>query len=548
MYNTQNEFFDAVPASVRLYILCHTDERYKEAQTLYGKYTWAYPIRMKYNDASFENAFWKQLLELHDEWKDFDMVGTLSFKAYQKISLDTVDKIIKHRGWGFSKYYHFYDTHEPMSLTVHPNLGPITMDILKQFQFRLPTGNYCNYWMCTPTLMLRFIHWFENEMKPYIFTHSLAMTDAKYRGSLSREELIRNTGVPYYPHIPFVLERTNKCFFDKAILEMPKLLLITHERSLTGAPIALLKLGYYLSKVGGFHVNVTTASEFIPAMLDIPNLVAVFANTVVSYSAIQKIPRRSGLKVFWWIHEWPEQATFHQYNWILTDKHIYDNVDSLLFPCQKALDNFTSYVPWLSREKCSVLSYGFTVSHVAPAARIAGDNTLVMTIVGTIDARENQAAFIENVFAPLCAVYPQLRLRLIGKQCTKVSVPSTVTDKVLFVGEVTDALPRIADTDIHISYSRNEVQPFNIIEAMSLGKAILSTDVGGCSDLITDGVTGYLVRSEAHEEAFAKLSRLIEDSSLREQFGRAAKQRFMTTYLAETAFKPMMQYLTSELK
>lgn len=540
-----SKFYSAIPASVRLYILCHTIERYNEAKILYSKYSWAYPILMKYNDASFENAFWKQLLEIHEDWKDFDMVGTLSFRAYQKISMETVDTIINTRGWGLSEFYHFYDTGKPLNTRVHPNLHPITMDILRHFNFRVPTGNYCNYWMCTPTLMVRFIEWFESQMRPYIFAHPLAMTDSRYGGSVSKDELLSRIGVPYYPHIPFVLERTNKCFFDKVILEMPKVLLITHESSLTGAPIALLKLGHFLSTVGRFHVDVITAHDFKEELLNTPKLVAIIGNTLVSYSAMKKIKQRPECKVFWWIHEWPEQESLKSYPWLLNDKHIYNTVDQLLFPCNKALENFRTYVPWLAREKCNVLTYGFTIPNIVPAVHNDSDNTIVMTIVGTIDARKNQGAFIEHVFAPLCAIYPNLRLLLIGKQCSPISVPDVLTDKVQFIGEVSDVLPHIARADIHISYSRNEVLPLNIIEAMSLGKAILATDVGGCSDLITDGMTGYLVSSDLHEGAITKLSRLIEDRELREQLGRGALERFLSSYINTSVFTPILQTLTT---
>jgi GalNAc-alpha-(1->4)-GalNAc-alpha-(1->3)-diNAcBac-PP-undecaprenol alpha-1,4-N-acetyl-D-galactosaminyltransferase len=81
--------------------------------------------------------------------------------------------------------------------------------------------------------------------------------------------------------------------------------------------------------------------------------------------------------------------------------------------------------------------------------------------------------------------------------------------------------------------STSEGFPNALAEAMMHGCACIAFDcVAGPSDLIEDGVNGFLVANLDHANYMRKLRRLIEDPSLRERFGRAAAQS-MQRYRAD---------------
>lgn len=70
-----------------------------------------------------------------------------------------------------------------------------------------------------------------------------------------------------------------------------------------------------------------------------------------------------------------------------------------------------------------------------------------------------------------------------------------------------------------------EACPLVVIEAMSCGRALIATRVGGIPELVRDGENGYLVAPGNATELAAALSRLITDDASRERMGRAAAER-----------------------
>ncbi len=96
----------------------------------------------------------------------------------------------------------------------------------------------------------------------------------------------------------------------------------------------------------------------------------------------------------------------------------------------------------------------------------------------------------------------------------------------IFVGAFAgrEELSRImAETDVFLLPSILEGQPLVIVEAMAYGCPIVSTNVGGIPELITDGVNGLLCPPANPQSLAEKLRMLIEDASLRERLGRAAR-------------------------
>jgi len=73
--------------------------------------------------------------------------------------------------------------------------------------------------------------------------------------------------------------------------------------------------------------------------------------------------------------------------------------------------------------------------------------------------------------------------------------------------------------------SYREGLPTSLIEASSCGRAIVTTDVPGCREVVADGENGLLVAARDAVGLAVALRRLIEDAPLRRAMGQAGKGR-----------------------
>jgi glycosyltransferase involved in cell wall biosynthesis len=87
--------------------------------------------------------------------------------------------------------------------------------------------------------------------------------------------------------------------------------------------------------------------------------------------------------------------------------------------------------------------------------------------------------------------------------------------------------------DVFVLPSLTEGTPNAIIEAMSHGKPIIATAVGGVPDVVDDEV-GILVPPDSEEALAAAISRLAADSDLRRRMGLAARKKY------EQLFSPLV--------
>ncbi len=103
---------------------------------------------------------------------------------------------------------------------------------------------------------------------------------------------------------------------------------------------------------------------------------------------------------------------------------------------------------------------------------------------------------------------------------------------VHYVGklDLTDVGSCLRQTDIFLIPSTWENCPYSCLEAMAAGRAIMSSDAGGLPELIRDGETGVLAKSEESAGFIEGLTRLIEDPDFRHKLGSNARQAIEDSY------------------
>ena len=79
--------------------------------------------------------------------------------------------------------------------------------------------------------------------------------------------------------------------------------------------------------------------------------------------------------------------------------------------------------------------------------------------------------------------------------------------------------------DLLVLPSRHDPFPTVIREAMFFGLPCVATDIWAMSEMIQDGVTGYLVPPESPEKLAAGMKRILVDPALQQGMGDAARKR-----------------------
>lgn len=96
-------------------------------------------------------------------------------------------------------------------------------------------------------------------------------------------------------------------------------------------------------------------------------------------------------------------------------------------------------------------------------------------------------------------------------------------ENLYFHGESDNVRKVLKATDIFVCTSLSESGPMTVFEAMAMGKAIVSTDVGDIKYFLTNGECGFVVPPRDNGALAEKVSILIGDADLRATFGRRAR-------------------------
>ncbi|MGO2019118.1 glycosyltransferase family 4 protein [Psychrobacter sp.] len=93
-----------------------------------------------------------------------------------------------------------------------------------------------------------------------------------------------------------------------------------------------------------------------------------------------------------------------------------------------------------------------------------------------------------------------------------------------FWGKLDDVKPAIAASSIYVLPSYREGTPRTVLEAMAMGRPIITTDAPGCRETVIDAYNGYLVPVKAIEELAAAMEHFIVNPALVIKMGKASRQ------------------------
>lgn len=110
-------------------------------------------------------------------------------------------------------------------------------------------------------------------------------------------------------------------------------------------------------------------------------------------------------------------------------------------------------------------------------------------------------------------------------------------ERVRFLGRVAETSSCYPAFDCLAVSSKTEQMPIVVLEAMSSGLPIVSTDVGDVRTMVSEENRAFVVDRDRREEYRARLVELVEDSSLRATIGKSNRRRCGTEYDLEGMVK-----------
>ncbi|HGF7952273.1 glycosyltransferase [Enterococcus faecium] len=146
---------------------------------------------------------------------------------------------------------------------------------------------------------------------------------------------------------------------------------------------------------------------------------------------------------------------------------------------------------------------------------------ICLITAGRLSKQKNQKLLIDAIKL-LCHEYQNISLSILGDGPLRDELENYVQgnglDNVIFFkGNVDNVEEYFSKSDIFVLSSSYEGLPLVILEAMAAQLPIISTNVGGIRDIVTDN--GLLVEAENENEMVKALKKLIENKDLREKFG-----------------------------
>jgi len=176
----------------------------------------------------------------------------------------------------------------------------------------------------------------------------------------------------------------------------------------------------------------------------------------------------------------------------------------------------------------------------------------VVGMVAAIDRRKRQDLFI-HIAHKLRMMKLDVQFILIGDVYLKDSIEGAafkseiqklvkdcgLEKDVQFLGYRTDCAKLIKVMDVFLLTSTSDPLPGVIIEAMASGVPVVANAVDGIPEMIVDGETGLLVRTDSVDEYAEKIAQLINNPVRLQRMGEAAQNRAQAIFTISQYVKNM---------
>jgi L-malate glycosyltransferase len=188
------------------------------------------------------------------------------------------------------------------------------------------------------------------------------------------------------------------------------------------------------------------------------------------------------------------------------------------------------------KNKTEVIHNGITIN---PTSKIKSNKPLfVIGSAGRLFAIKDYPLMI-NIAKIIREKTNHVRFQLAGdgpqySELHQMVFNNGLDDIFELTGHLDDMSSFYQGLDLYINTSIHEGIPMSVLEAMSYGLPIIAPDVGGFSEIIEDGITGYLVKSRIPEDFSNKCLLLFNDDEFRAKMAHSAREKVINSFSVDS--------------
>ncbi len=350
-----------------------------------------------------------------------------------------------------------------------------------------------------------------------------------------------------------------------------KILMVSHEMSLTGAPLILSDLARYLTGQG-YSITVLSpthgkleqtfrdhGAEVIinPLILrDARELLRyiegsdlLLANTILAWRAIYSAKALSK-PCIWWVHESQFGLEYSsQYPYV---SGAFQAADVMAFPTQATAD---LYAEFTLKDRIEILRSGLDTQKLEPInPELQTDvrRKLILVNVASYEPRKGQDILVKSLSQLPADI--EVECYLIGRRLDwwfsqKLSFSARNMKNLHVLGELPNAevLSQIQAADVFVLPSRDEALPMTLLEAMYFNKAIIASRCGGIPEIIEHGENGLIFDIGNDQQLAGYIEELNNDRSYLEQLGRNGNKKLYSELTFEVQGRKWEEIIESLL-
>ncbi len=153
----------------------------------------------------------------------------------------------------------------------------------------------------------------------------------------------------------------------------------------------------------------------------------------------------------------------------------------------------------------------------------------VITTIGRLHQQKGHVCFLKAAQI-IRKKKPNVKFLIVGdgplrSQLKSMSEDLGISKNVVFAGLREDIPQILAMSDISVLASLREGLSITILESMASGKPVVVTDVGGNSEVVEHGKTGFIIPAQSPEDLALYSLNLINNQELAKKMGQEAKKR-----------------------